>query len=106
MTNDPLDAVKARWNHIQGSLFPWLREEVDRITEALGRLVTTPRRDRPPAAPDARPRIAAPSPGRNVTGIYRTSSATSGISSRVGSGLGRPHPCAGVRACAAARRYQ
>jgi hypothetical protein len=39
MTNDPLDAMKARWN--QGSLFPWLREEVDPITEALGRLVTT-----------------------------------------------------------------
>src|SRR5580704_4125012 len=41
MTNDPLDAMKARWNHIQGSLFPWLREEVDPITEALGRLVST-----------------------------------------------------------------
>src|ERR1700722_4046438 len=41
MTNDPLDAMKARWNHIQGYLFPWLREEVDPITEALGRLVTT-----------------------------------------------------------------
>src|ERR1700740_2071995 len=41
MTNDPLDAMKARWNHIQGSLFPWLREEVDPMTEALGRLVTT-----------------------------------------------------------------
>src|SRR5271155_1076451 len=40
MTNDPLDAMMARWNHIQGSLFPWLREEVDPITEALGRLVT------------------------------------------------------------------
>jgi len=41
MTNDPLDAMMARWNHIHGSLFPWLREEVDPITEALGRLVTT-----------------------------------------------------------------
>ena len=41
MTSDPFDAMKARWNHIQGSLFPWLREEVDPITEALGRLVTT-----------------------------------------------------------------
>lgn len=41
MTDDPLDAMKARWNHIQGYLFPWLREEVDPITEALGRLVTT-----------------------------------------------------------------
>jgi hypothetical protein len=41
MTDDPLEAMKARWNHIQGYLFPWLREEVDPITEALGRLVTT-----------------------------------------------------------------
>src|ERR1700693_2529802 len=41
MTNDPLDAMMARWNHIQGSLFPWLREEVDPITDSLGRLVTT-----------------------------------------------------------------
>jgi hypothetical protein len=41
MTDDPLDAMKARWNHIQGTLFPWLREEVDPMTEALGRLVTT-----------------------------------------------------------------
>src|ERR1700752_119415 len=41
MTNDLLDAVMVRLNHIQGSLFPWLREEVDPITEALGRLVTT-----------------------------------------------------------------
>src|SRR5271170_71247 len=41
MTDDPLDAMKARWNHIQGYLFPWLREEVDPITEALGQLVTT-----------------------------------------------------------------
>ena len=32
---------EARWNHIQGTLFPWLREEVDPMTEALGRLVTT-----------------------------------------------------------------
>ena len=41
MSDDPLDAMKARWIHIQGSLFPWLREEVDPMTEALGRLVTT-----------------------------------------------------------------
>src|SRR5271155_2732428 len=40
MTNDPLDAMKARWNHIQGSLFPWFREAVDPMTEALGRLIT------------------------------------------------------------------
>jgi hypothetical protein len=33
--------MKARWNHIQSSLFPWLREEVDPFTEALGQLVTT-----------------------------------------------------------------
>ena len=70
MTDDPLDAMKARWNHIQGTLFPWLREEVDPITEALGRLVTTldvigleafvPE---PPRGPGRPPRIAAPSPG-------------------------------------------
>jgi hypothetical protein len=30
----------ARWSHIQSSLFPWLREESDPLTEALGRLVT------------------------------------------------------------------
>ena len=70
MTDDPLDAMKARWNHIQGYLFPWLHEEVDPMTEALGRLVTTldvigleafvPE---PPQAPAGRLRIAAPSPG-------------------------------------------
>jgi len=73
MTTDPLDAMKARWNHIQGSLFPWLREEVDPITEALGRLVTTldvigleafvP--EPPREAQVARPKTAAPSPGRS-----------------------------------------
>src|SRR5271156_6305912 len=36
---DPLTAMWARWNHIQPSLFPWLREEVDPLTEMLGRLV-------------------------------------------------------------------
>ena len=41
MSDDPLDAMKARWNYIQGSLFPWLREDVDPMTEALGQLVTT-----------------------------------------------------------------
>jgi len=41
MSDDPLDAMKARWNHIQASLFPWLREEIDPLTEALGQLVTT-----------------------------------------------------------------
>ena len=38
MTNDPLDAMKAHWSHIQSSLFPWLREEVEPMTELLGRL--------------------------------------------------------------------
>ena len=41
MTDDPLDAMKGRWSYIQGFLFPWMREDNDPITEALGRLVTT-----------------------------------------------------------------
>lgn len=41
MTDDPLDAMKARWSYIQGYLFPWMREDIDPITEALGRLITT-----------------------------------------------------------------
>ena len=41
MTDDPLDAMKACWSYIQGFLFPWMREDNDPITEALGRLVTT-----------------------------------------------------------------
>ena len=45
MTDDPLDAIKARWSHIQGylqgHLFPWMREDDDPVTEALGRLITT-----------------------------------------------------------------
>ena len=41
MTDYPLDAMKARWSYIQGFLFPWMREDNDPITEALGRLVTT-----------------------------------------------------------------
>ena len=45
MTDDPIDAIKARWSHIQGylqgHLFPWMREDDDPVTEALGRLVTT-----------------------------------------------------------------
>jgi Transposase DDE domain/Transposase domain (DUF772) len=41
MTDDPLDAMKARWSYIQGFLFPWMREDNDPLTEALGRLVTT-----------------------------------------------------------------
>src|SRR5271167_35357 len=41
MTDDPLDAMKWRWSYIQGYLFPSMREDIDPITEALGRLVTT-----------------------------------------------------------------
>src|SRR5271166_5409847 len=41
MADDPLDAMKWRWSYIQGYLFPWMREDNDPITEALGRLVTT-----------------------------------------------------------------
>jgi hypothetical protein len=41
VTNDPLEAMKAHCNHIEGTLFPWLREEVEQMTEAHGRLVTT-----------------------------------------------------------------
>ena len=40
MTGDSLDAMWARWNHILASLFPWLREEVQPMTEQLGRLIT------------------------------------------------------------------
>src|SRR5271166_5701273 len=41
MADDPLDAIKWRWSYIQGYLFPSMREDIDPITEALGRLVTT-----------------------------------------------------------------
>jgi hypothetical protein len=45
VTDDPLEAIKARWSHIQGylqgHLFPWMREDDDPVTEALGRVVTT-----------------------------------------------------------------
>src|ERR1700739_2563007 len=41
MTDDPLDAMKWGWKYIQGFLFPSMREDIDPITEALGRLVTT-----------------------------------------------------------------
>ena len=40
MTDDPLDTMKWRWSYIQGYLFPSMREDIDPITEALGRLVT------------------------------------------------------------------
>jgi hypothetical protein len=42
MADDPLDAIKARWSHIQGylqgHLFPWMREDDDPVTEAAGNL--------------------------------------------------------------------
>ena len=69
MADDPLDAMKWRWSYIQGYLFPSMREDIDPITEALGRLVTAldvigleafvpePRRGRA-----GRPRTVAPSP--------------------------------------------
>jgi len=41
MADDPLDAMKWRWSYIQGYLFPSMREDIDPLTEALGRLVTT-----------------------------------------------------------------
>ena len=41
MTDDPLDAMKWRWSYIQGYLFPSMHEDIDPVTEALGRLVTT-----------------------------------------------------------------
>jgi Transposase DDE domain/Transposase domain (DUF772) len=41
MNDDPLDAMKWRWSYIQGYLFPSMRADIDPITEALGRLVTT-----------------------------------------------------------------
>ncbi len=37
---DPLDTMWARWAHIQSSLFPWLREEIESMTALLGRLIT------------------------------------------------------------------
>jgi hypothetical protein len=33
------DDVFARWSHIQGTLFPWLREELDPVTAALELLI-------------------------------------------------------------------
>ena len=40
MMTDPLDAMWARWTHIQRSLLPWLCEEIEPMTESLGRLIT------------------------------------------------------------------
>ena len=69
MADDPLGAMKWRWSYIQGYLFPSMREDIDPITEALGRLVTTldvigleafvPE---PPGGRAGRPRTVAPSP--------------------------------------------
>jgi len=40
MMSDSHDDMLARWHHLrQGSLFPWLREEVCPTTEALERLI-------------------------------------------------------------------
>ena len=33
------DDVFARWRHIQGTLFPWLREELNPVTAALEQLI-------------------------------------------------------------------
>jgi len=41
MADDPVDAMKWRWSYIQSYLFPSMHEDIDPITEALGRLVTT-----------------------------------------------------------------
>ena len=41
MTDEPLDAMKWRWSYIQGYLFPSMREDIDPVTEAWGRLVAT-----------------------------------------------------------------
>ena len=37
--DDPIAAMKLRWSHIQPSLFPFLREEVNPLTEKLERLI-------------------------------------------------------------------
>src|ERR1700692_3962665 len=100
MTNDPLDAMKARWNHIQGSLFPWLREEVDRITEVLGRLVTTldvigleafvPEPPRPGRPPEDRRALARAFVAKGMLGVPAPSSSASPSTSRcVASSVGR-----------------
>jgi hypothetical protein len=39
---DPLDAMRARWNHVQSSLFLWLRENVEPMTELPGRRISIP----------------------------------------------------------------
>jgi hypothetical protein len=37
---DSLQLMWSRWNHIQSSLFPFMREEIEPLSEALGRLIT------------------------------------------------------------------
>lgn len=39
LMSDFRDDMFSRWSHIQGFLFPWMREEVDPWTEALERLI-------------------------------------------------------------------
>src|ERR1035437_2552965 len=93
MSDDPLDAMKARWNHIQGSLFPWLREEVDPITEALGQLVTAldvigleafvPEPPRGPGRPrEDRRALARAFVAKAMLGIPRSEEHTSELQSR------------------------
>ena len=36
---EPRDSMMARWSHIQSALFPWMREELDPLTEGLERLI-------------------------------------------------------------------
>ena len=70
MTDDPLDAMKARWSYIQGYLFPWMCATTIQSPKRSGVSITTldviglpaflvprrPRAGRPP-------RTVAPSPG-------------------------------------------
>ena len=63
MADDPLDAMKWRWSYIQGYLFPSMREDIDPITEALGRLVTTLDVIGLEAFVPDPPRAAGPAPG-------------------------------------------
>ena len=39
MMAEPHDSTITRWNRIQTALFPWMREELDPLTEALERLI-------------------------------------------------------------------
>src|SRR5208283_880303 len=88
MTDDPLDAMKWRWSYIQGYLFPSMREDIDPITEALGRLVTTldvigleafvPEPPRGPGRPpEDRRALARAFVAKAVLGVPTTSALTS-----------------------------